>query len=232
MSLRNGFQELPRESFEDETVFPRYVDKIIKALVEQCKATKEKEAHPTASSENEAFPSLQTATRSSNVNSKSKPGKLSGNRACQEKSSSFDHSVDYEIRVVNGRQEVHIVNLGFHQTPTARHKRLTAVSRQEDFPDPQILQQWLLKEPGKYRSCTLRFNIETSGAAYAEISDTKNPDIKIKGRVRGAFDMDQVVVETMEHQPSPCDGVSRCHGKVAGKFNCLAWTLAMMVSSF
>ena len=58
----HGFEELPRESFEDETVFPRYLDKIIKALVEKCKATKEKEAHPCGSSENEMFPS---ATKSS-----------------------------------------------------------------------------------------------------------------------------------------------------------------------
>ena len=215
-SASDGFQELPRESFEDETVFPRYLDKIIKALVEECKATKKKEVHPSGSSENEAFPSLQTATKSSNMNSKSKPCQRPGNRACQEKSSSFDHSLDYEICVVNGRQEVRIVNLGFHQTPTVRHQRLTAVSRQEDFPDPQILQQWLLREPGKYLPCTLRLNSEISRAAYAEISDTKTPDIKIKGRVRGAFDMDQVVVEKMEYQFSPSDGVSRCHGKVAG----------------
>ena len=217
-SPSDGFEELPRESFEDETVFPRYLDKIIKALVEKCKATKQK-AHPSGLSENEMFPSLQTATKSSNMNSKSKPGKRSGNRACQEKSCPLDDSEDYEIRVVNGRQEVHILNLGFHQTPTVRHERLTAISRQEDIPDPQILQQWLVKEPGKYLPCTLRLNSETTRAAYAEISDTKTPDIKIRGRVRGAFDMDQVVVEKMDYQPSPRGDVSRCQGKVAGKFD-------------
>ena len=217
-SASDGFEELPRESFEDETVFPRYFDKIIKALVEKCKATKQK-AHPSGSSENETFPSLQTATKSSNTNSKSKPGKRSGNRACQEKSFTFDDSEDYEIRVVNGHQEVHILNLGFHQTSSVRHQRLTAISRQQDFPDPQIVQQWLVKEPGKYVPCTLRLNSETTRAAYAEISDTKTPDIKIRGRVRGAFDMDQVVVEKMDYQPSPCGDVSRCQGKVAGKFD-------------
>ena len=218
-SVSDGFEELPRESFEDETVFPRYLDKIIRALVERCKATKEKEFYLYGSSENEAFPSLQTTTKSSK-NSKSDPGKRSGKRACQEKSCSFDHSsVDYEIRVVNGRQEVRIVNLGFHQTPTVRHQRLTAVSRQGDFPDPQILQQWIVKEPDKYLPCTLRLNSETTRTAYAEISDTKTPDIKIRGRVRGVFDMDHVVVKKMDHQPSPCDDVSRCQGKVAGKFS-------------
>ena len=218
-SASDGFEEFPRESFEDETVFPRYLDKIIKALVETCKATKEKEAHLYGPSENEGFTPLQTGTESSNKNSKSKPGKRSRKRACQAKSCSFDHSsADYEIRVINGRQEVRIVNLGFHQTPTVRHQRLTAVSMQEDFPDPQILQQWLVKEPDKYLRCTLRLNSETIRTAYAEISDTKTPDIKIRGRVRGVFDMDQVVVKKMDYQPSPCDDVSRCQGRVAGKF--------------
>ena len=87
----------------------------------------------------------------------SKPGKRSGKRAWQEKSSSFDYSsADNEIRVVNGRHEVHIVNLGFHQTSTDRHQRLTSVSRQEDFPDLQILQKLLVEEPDKYLPCTLR----------------------------------------------------------------------------
>ena len=219
-SASDGFEELPRESFEDETVFPRYLDKIIRALVEKCRETKEKEAHPCGSSENDMFPS---ATKSNKKDSKSEPGKRSGKRAFQEKSSSFDYSsADYEIRVVNGRQEVHIVNLGFHQTSTDRHQRLTAVSRQEDFPDPQLLQKLLVEEPDKYLPCTLRFNSEMIRTAYAEISDTKTPDIKIRGRVQRAFDMDHVVVEKMDYQPSPCNGVSRCQGKVAGKFNSFA----------
>ena len=218
-SASDGFEELPRESFEDETVFPRYFDKIIEALVEECRATKEREAHTCGSSENETFPSLQAATKSSNMNSKSKPEKRSGNRACQEKSCTFHDSEDYEFRDVDGRQEVHFLNLGVQQTPTVRHQRLTG---QEDFPDPQILQQWLVKEPGTYLLCTLRLNSESTHAAYAEISDTKTPDIKIRGRVRGAFDMDQVVVEKMDYQPSPCGDVSRCQGKVAGKFDSLA----------
>jgi len=226
-SVSEGFEELPRESFEDETVFPRYLDQIIKALVEKCKATKEKEAskekeaHLYGSSEIVALPSLPTATKSSKKNSKSKSDKRSGKRACQE--TSFDHSsVDYEIRVVNGRQEVRIVNLGFHLTPTGRHQRLTAFSRQDDFPDPQILQQWVDKEPDKYLPCTLRLNSEIIRTAYAEISDTKTPDIKIRGRVRGVFDMDHVVVEKMDYQPSTSADVSRCQGKVAGMFNSFA----------
>ena len=220
-SASDGFEELPRESFEDETVFPRYLDKIIKALVEKCKATKEKEARLYGSSENAAFPSLHTATKSSSR--KSKIGKLSDKRACKEKSSSFDYSSeDYEMCFVNGRPVVRIVDLGFHQMPTVRHQRLTAPSGQNDFLNLQLLQRFLVEEPNKYLCCTLRLNSEIIRTAYAEVSDTKTPDIKIKGRVRGAFDMDHVVVEKTDNQPSPCDGVPRYQGKVAGKFNSFA----------
>ena len=214
-SVSDGLEEFLRESFEDETVFPKYLDKIIKALVEKCKATKENEARLQELSENSAFPSLHAATRGS-YKKKSKTAKLSGKRTCQAKSSLFDDSSgDYEFCVVNGRQEVRIVNLGFHQKPTDRHQRLTTVSRQNDFLEPQLLQQLLVKEPDKYLPCTLRLNSEIIHTAYAEISDTKTPDIKIRGRVRGAFDMDHVVVE----KTVSSDGFSPCQGKVAGKFN-------------
>ena len=84
------------------------------------------------------------------------------------------------------------------------------------------MQRLLVEEPDKYLPCTLRFNSERIGTAYAEISDTKTPDIIIRGRVQRVFDMDHVVVEKMDYQPSPGNGVSRCQGKVAGKFKSFA----------
>ena len=213
-SASKGFEEFLRESFEDETVFPRYLDKIIKALVEKCKATKEKEARLYVSSEDAAFPSLLAAT-SGSYKQKSKTGKRLDKRTCQAKSSFLDYSSeDYEICVVNGRQEVRIVNLGFQQTPTVRHQRLTTVSSQDDFLDSQLLQKLLVEEPDKYKLCTLRLNSEIIRTAHAEISDTTTPAIKIRGRVRGAFDLDHVVVEKIDTYA----GVPSCQGKVAGKF--------------
>ena len=216
-SVSDGFEEFLRESLEDETVFPRCFDNIIKAFVEKCKWTKEKEDHLYGSPENAAaFPSLHTAAKLSNK--KSKSGKLSDKPASQEKSSLSDHSSkDYEICLVEGRPVVRLVNLESHQTPTIEHQRLfTKSTRQEDFLDSQLLQQLLKEEPNKYFRCTLRLNSENTRTAYAEVSDTKTPDIKIKGRVRGAFDMDQVVVEKADYQPSPCDGVPPCQGIIAG----------------
>ncbi|KAL9956677.1 hypothetical protein ACROYT_G038194 [Oculina patagonica] len=193
------------------------MDKIIKALVEKCKETKEKGARLYGPSENEAFPSLYTATTSSK---NSKTGKHSKKRASQGKPSFNDYSSeDYEICVVNGRQEVRIVNLGFHQASSTRHQRLTAPTRQDDSLDSQLAQRLLLEKPDTYIRCTLRLNSEIVRTAYGEVADTKTPDIKIKGRVRGVFDMDHVVVEKTDFQPSTCDGVSRCQGRIAGVLN-------------
>ena len=226
-SASEGFEEVLRESFEDETVFPRCFDNIIKAFVNASMWTKEKEDLLYGSPDSAAeFPSLHTAAKLSNK--KSKSGKLSDKEASQEKSSSFDHSSrDYQISLVNGRPVVRLVNLGFHHTPASEHQRLPTISkRQDDFLDSQLLQQLLKEKPNKYVPCTLRVNSENSRTAYAEVSDTKTPDIKIKGRVRGAFNMDYVVVEKTDYQPSPCDGVPPCQGIIAGKFNSLLRTLA------
>ena len=178
-----------------------------------------------------AFPSLHTAKTSSNK--KSKTAKHSGKRSSQERASFIDYSSeDYEICVVNGRQEVRILDLGFHQTHSSRHQRLTVPSGQNDSLDSQLLERLLLEKPNTYLRCTLRLNSEIGRTAYAEVADTKTPDVKIKGRVRGAFDMDHVVVEKTDIQPSSGDGVPRCQGKIAGTFYGSARTLTEIDKSF
>ena len=57
--------------------------------------------------------------------------------------------------------------------------------------------------------------------AFATVSDTKTPDIRIKGRVKRVFDMDQVVVNISENQSNSIDAVPRYQGKIVGKFNIL-----------
>ena len=212
-----GFEDFLRESFEDETVFPRYLDRIIKAFVEKCEETKKKETRDHGSSGNVEFPSLHTAAKSSKK--KANVAKHSDKRAGNEKASLKDFSSeDYEICIVNGRQEVRLANLGFQQTPSPRHQRLTFSATQNDYLDPQLLQRLLIEKPDSYLRCTLRLNSEIVRTAYAEVADTETPDIKIKGRVRGVFDMDHVVVEKTDFQPNSGDGVPRCQGKIVGEF--------------
>lgn len=76
----------------------------------------------------------------------------------------------------------------------------------------------MLKNPKRYLPCTLRLNAESISPAYAEVSDTKTPDIKIKGPIRGVFDMDRVVVEKTGHQPLVTPGVLHSQGIIVGKF--------------
>ena len=226
-----GFEEFLRESFEDEAVFPKYLDKIMKALVEKCKETKIKETRVYGTSGNLEFPSLHKAATSSKK--KENVGKHPDKRASKEKARLNEYSSeDYEFYVVNGRQKVRLVDLGFHQTPSTRHQRLTVPSRYDDFLDSQLLQRLLREKPDTYLRCTLRVNSEIVRTAYAEIADTKTPDIKIKGRVRGVFDMDHVVVEKTDFQLPSGDGVPRCQGKIAGEFYVPVRTLSQTIAFF
>ena len=201
------FDEFRRESLEDETVFPRYMDKIIKALVEKCRETKESDARLNA-----AFPSLQAAKIS--VRKKENQVNI---RPRQEKPSFSDlFSEDYQILHINGRTVARLVNPEFHRTQSPLVKRLTTSPRQYDYLDPEILERFLHENPGKYLPCTLRLNSERFRSAYAVVSDTKTPDIKINGRVRGVFDMDRVVIKKTACLPSSRDDALHSQGKIVG----------------
>ncbi|KAJ7378356.1 hypothetical protein OS493_023611 [Desmophyllum pertusum] len=161
------FEEFRRETFEDETVFPRYFDKTIQALVEKCKETKGKERRPHGSSESESFPPLNAATISS-----PKKSNMEKRSSRQEKSRFSDlPSDDYQIGYVNGRVKVRLVNLGFHQKQSDRHERITAPSRQhhDGFLESELLQKLMLENPNTYLSCTLRLNSEIFRMAYAAV---------------------------------------------------------------
>ena len=202
------FDEFRRDSLEDETVFPKYMDKIIKALVEKCKQTKQSE---------EAFPSLQAAKTTKKKTFKTE--NHAANAARQEKPvfSSLS-SADYQIYHINGRKMARLVTVEFQQKHSSRVQRLTTSLRQQDYLDVEILQRHLHKQPEKYLSCTLRLNSESFRSAYGVVSDTKTPDIKIKGRVRSVFDMDRVVIKKTDGNVSSRDDVLRSQGHIVGKF--------------
>jgi len=202
------FDEFRRESLEDETVFPRYMDKIIKALVEKCRETKESDARLNA-----AFPSLQAAK----ISVKEKENQVNTSPRQDKPSVSDLYSEDYQILHINGRKVARLVNLKFHRKQSSRAKRLTTSSRQYDYLDPEILQRFLHENPRKYLPCTLRLNSERFRSAYGVVADTKTPDIKINGRVRGVFDMDRVVIEKTACLPSSRDDAPHSQGKIVGK---------------
>ena len=208
------FEEFRRESFEDETVFSRYFDRIIQALVQKCKETEERELKKSL--QNEEFPTLQDAAtlRPKRSQVRYHPGKSSS-----QANSSFASlsSEDYQIYIdAKGRQKARLVNPGFRQKESERLKRLIKPVKQDDFLDTEVLLNLVGGQPLTYLATTLRLDSEAVHNAYAVVSDTKTPDIKIKGRVKRVFDMDYVVVRVEDNQSD--DELPCRRGKIEGKF--------------
>ena len=199
---------------EDETIFPRDMDEIILAFVRKCEETLQIDAQRASMFEESEFPTLQAAK---DVNVKHQP-------ANEAQRGSFKRRADIkdlfpEVRVVNGRVEVRLTNLGFYTSPSERAKQIMISSKQQEFLDPSVLMKLLKEEPEKYIVCNLRLSPEKSQIGYADVEDTKTPSISIKGRIRQAFDKDKVVVELAERKVRPKDEDSGhlSQGKVVGK---------------
>ena len=192
-----------REILKDETGFPKFVDNIIRVLLEKCKEKREEDACHQGSSH--FFRS-------------SKAVKTSQTRFKTESHSKNPTMGDYTIRTINGREEFQLLDLGFTRAPSSCEKPVTNSSLQPNFLKPETLRSVLLDNPEKYLPCTLRLNAESISSAYAMVWDTKTPDIKIKGPIRGVFDMDRVVVEKKKYQPLVTGDVLHFQGKIVGKF--------------
>lgn len=195
--------EFRRESLEDETVFPTLFDNIIRALLEKCKETRGDDARHQGSSHyfrsSKAVKTSQTRSKTENYS-----------KHPSRKFSSFDDLPigDYTIRTINGREEFQLLDLGYTRASSSRKKPVTTSSLQPNFLEPEILRRVMHESPERYLPCTLRLNAESISSAYAMVWDTKTPDIKIKGPIRGVFDMDRIVVDVIHFQ-----------GKVVGKFD-------------
>lgn len=199
---------------EDETIFPRDMDEIILAFVRKCEETLQIDAQRASMFEESEFPTLQAAKH---VNVKHQP-------ANEAQRGSFKGDADMkdlfpEVRVVNGRVEVRLTNLGFYTSPSERATKIMISSKQQEFLDPSVLMKLLKEDPEKYKVCNLRLSPERFQVGYAEVEDTTTPSINIKGRIRQAFDKDKVVVELAEKKVRPKDENSGplAQGKVLGK---------------
>lgn len=197
---------------EDETIFPRDMDEIILAFVQKCEETLQIDAQRASMFEESEFPSLQAAK-----DVKHQP-------VVKAQHVSFKGGADIkdlfpEVRVVNGRVEVRLTNLGFYTSPSERAKKIMISSKQQEFLDPSVLMKLLKDEPEKYIVCNLRLSPEKSQVGYADVEDTKTPSINIKGRIRQAFDKDKVVVELAEKKVRSKgeDNEPPAQGKVVGK---------------
>ena len=202
-----------REILKDETGFPKFVDNITRVLLERCKENREEDAF------HQGLPHFFRSSKAV------KPSQTRFKTDCHSKhptrefSSFTDPSMgDYTIRTINGREELQLLDLGFTRAPSSCEKPVTNSSLQPNFLKPDKLRSVLLDNPKKYVPCTLRLNAESISSAYATVWDTKTPDIKIKGPIRGVFDMDRIVVEKKKYQPLVTGDVLHFQGKIVGKF--------------
>ena len=198
----------------DETV-SRDLDEIILALVKKCAETLQLDLSRRSIFQDSEFPPLN-ATGSNTISFQT-----SDHRNRFSVNSREDISIFFpEMRVINGRVEMRLTNLGFYNSPSERVQRIIASTKEQEFLDSSELRQLLRDEPDKYKVCNLRLNPDKFQVGYAEIEDTETPDIEIRGRVRQAFDRDKVVLELVENKsPSQADrGKIRFQGKVVGKF--------------
>ncbi|XP_078348623.1 3'-5' exoribonuclease HELZ2-like isoform X2 [Oculina patagonica] len=196
---------------EDETIFPRNMDDIISAFVKKCEETSQIGAQRTSMFKESDFPTLE-ATKD-----------IKHQLVEEEQHVPFKSGADIkdlfpEVRVVNGRVEVRLTNIGFHTSPSEKARQIMISSKQQEFLDPSFLLRLLEEEPQKYVVCNLRLSPEKSQVGYAEIEDTKTPAIHIKGRIRQAFDKDKVVVELAKKKlrSKAEDSEPPVQGKVVG----------------
>ena len=210
MSESGDFQD---NLLEDETIFPRDMDEIILAFVRKCEETLQIDEQRKSMFEDSEFPTLQAAK-----DIKHQP--VNDVQDVPFKGGADIKDLFPEVRVVNGRVEVRLTNIGFYTTPSERAKQIIVSSKQQEFLDPSVLLRLLKDEPQKYVVCNLRLSPEKAQVGYAEIEDTKTPAILIKGRVRQAFDKDKVVVELAEKKvrSKGDDSELQVQGKVVGKY--------------
>ena len=169
----NDFQD---SLLEDETVFPRDMDEIIQAFVQKCEETLKMDEDRKSIFDESEFPSLQAVEG------------LKQRPIAQVQHPSWKSGADIkdlfpEVRVINGRFEVHLTNLGCYSSPSERAKQIMISPKQQDFFDPSVLMQLIADKPEKYIVCNLRLSPEKLHVSYAEVDDTKTPSIHIKGNL-------------------------------------------------
>ena len=186
-------------------------DEIVKALVQACKETKKKgELGNSQGTSDEDFPSLN----GDNIIS---PGTPQWPR-------NHTSSRSFYAGLRNGE-----IELGFHIQESERLFRLTGGSSSSHAPGerldndtqaykPDQLLTLLKANPEVYSQCT--FRIDSSGRQrkyYGQVPDPDSPDIHIPGRVRGAYEDDQVVIEMQQNVLLDQGDVQPKRGFIIGK---------------
>ncbi|XP_068761024.1 3'-5' exoribonuclease HELZ2-like isoform X3 [Montipora capricornis] len=205
-------EDLQDDFIDDETLLPRDIDEIILAFVRECERTKQLDDDRRGMFQDSEFPPLEASRSQALRVHSSQKVRYPSFKAVGELT-----DLCPEIRVVNGRVEVRLTNLGLYKSPSERAQRIIASAKEQEFLDPSVLWELLRKEPQKYIVCNLRLSPDNSQLGYAEVEDTTTPDIQIKGRVRQAFDRDKIVLELLNPIKTDSSKVDENEPKIQGK---------------
>ena len=217
----DGFQG---ENLEDATIFQRYMDEIIKALVSKCEETLKKDSLHRSMYQDSEFPPLQLAISTAKPKQPHHPMVTARVQGASAADLAQRYPSDYKMRRINGRDEIYLVNPGFQQTPSAQARNLQVSSRYQECLQPEDLRRLLLDDPNKYLACSLRLSPQRGYSAYGEIQDTDTADIQINGRVRQAFDRDTVVIEMIQRE-------GHIQGKIIGKMTTVVLFLCSQLAN-
>jgi hypothetical protein len=207
----HGFIE---EQLEDEAVLQINIDKIIEELRKFIRRRQEasiQKLPQTTLSEIE-FPPLT----SKNAKYISQEREASLSWPSRRKSSyGFDfgslHS-DYQIRVVNGREEIQLLDI--YKKPSERAQQSATDAYQQKNLEPELLMHMLENDPSRYLTGKLLIGNEKSRIAYAVIQDKQKPDIQVRGSIRHAFDQDTVVIDVKQNDEAKNRDVGVLIGKL------------------
>ncbi|XP_048588777.1 helicase with zinc finger domain 2-like isoform X4 [Nematostella vectensis] len=177
------------ETLADESVPPAVMDGIIRALRDKCEETRNKKAHLPSLQDSEFPPLGSKPVLKKNAGIWNTASPMTTHRLPNDTS-------DYEIKRVNGKEVIRLVDTGIRFKQSERQQRLTVVNLPRSISlDPEILNRRVGENPERFIVCELRISSDRFRTSYAVVADTKTPDIVIKGHVRQAFDRDTVVVD-------------------------------------
>lgn len=134
-----------------------------------------------------------------------------------------------DIKYKNDNPKIHLLDVGFEREPSDLRKRLTKSVTRDEFSDLKRLRKLIREQSSTYCRAILQLDSKAGHLSFAVVTDTITPDIKIRGRVSGAFDMDQVVVEVQNKRPISNDGLPCSRGKIVGESHNVSKYLCQMV---
>ena len=181
----------------DETVPPKHMDDIILALKAKCEENEKKRKHRDETMREKDDMGQYFAPDDA---SESKEIPVSNPFRLDVARKNVVHE-DYKMTTRKGKTRIFLVNMKIGYSERTERLLRQPKLKEQEYLQPEYLEQLLQKEPELYRQCSLRISYDGSRTSYGEIQDVATEDILIEGNTRQCFDGDSVVVK-LTNEPS------------------------------